>query len=64
MDEKKLNLLRDRIDKIDREILNLVESRSNLAKEVINAKGGKGIFKPKREEDLIKNLFSKVEDDC
>ena len=58
MNQKKLNLLRDQIDGIDKKILNLVETRSNLANEVIKAKDGKGIFKPKREESLIRNLFS------
>ncbi len=53
-----LEELRNKIDKIDKELLSLIEKRSNLAKKIIEAKDGVDIFKPKREENLIKKLIS------
>ena len=50
--------LRNEIDSIDKNILKLIENRSNLARKIINAKKGGDIFKPKREEALIKRLLS------
>ena len=55
---KSLEELRNKIDKIDKELLTLIEKRSNLATKIIKAKGGVDIFKPKREENLIKKLIS------
>ena len=61
MDSKIENLqsLRIKIDNIDEEILKLIDLRSELAKRIIGAKNGTNIFKPKREEILIKNLIKK-----
>ena len=61
MDSKIENLqsLRIKIDNIDEEILKLIDLRSELAKRIIGAKNGTNIFKPKREEVLIKNLIKK-----
>ena len=61
MDSKIENLqsLRIKIDNIDEEILKLIDLRSELAKRIIGAKSGTNIFKPKREEVLIKNLIKK-----
>lgn len=50
--------LRNEIDNIDKNILHLIENRSNLASKIIKAKKGGDIFKPKREETLIKKLLS------
>ena len=50
--------LRNEIDNIDKNLLQLIENRSNLASKIIKAKEGGDIFKPKREEDLIKKLLS------
>jgi len=55
---KPLKELRNKIDKIDKELLSLIEQRSSLAKKIIKAKNGVDIFKPKREEHLIKKLIS------
>ena len=52
MDEnnQKLLKLRQKIDIIDTKLIELIEDRSNLAKEIIKAKLGEDIFKPEREE--------------
>ena len=55
---KPLEELRNKIDKIDKNLLSLIEQRSNLAQQIIKAKDGVDIFKPKREEYLIKTLIS------
>ena len=57
---ERLNSIRKKIDKIDKEILSLIEERSLLAKEVVYAKKNKNIFNPLREEMLIKNLVNKT----
>ena len=57
---EKLNNIRKKIDKIDNNILDLLEERSILAKEVVLAKKNKNIFNPLREEKLIKKLVSKT----
>ena len=47
MDEnnQKLLKLRQKIDIIDTKLIELIEDRSNLAKEIIKAKSGENIFK-------------------
>ena len=59
MDEnnQKLLKLRQKIDIIDTKLIELIEDRSNLAKEIIKAKSGEDIFKPDREEALIKDII-------
>ena len=60
MDEnnQKLLKLRQKIDIIDTKLIELIEDRSNLAKEIIKAKSGEDIFKPEREEALIKDIIN------
>ena len=61
MDEtnQKLIKLRQKIDIIDTKLIELIEDRSNLAKAIIKAKAGEDIFKPEREENLIKQIIKK-----
>ena len=61
MDEnnQKLLKLRQKIDIIDTKLIELIEDRSNLAKEIIKAKSGENIFKPEREETLIKDIIKR-----
>ncbi len=54
---QKLLKLRQKIDIIDTKLIELIEDRSNLAKEIIKAKSGQNIFKPDREEALIKDII-------
>ena len=54
---QKLLKLRQKIDIIDTKLVELIEDRSNLAKEIIKAKSGEDIFKPDREEALIKDII-------
>ena len=59
MDENNQILLklRQKIDIIDTKLVELIEDRSNLAKEIIKAKSGEDIFKPEREEAIIKDII-------
>ena len=54
-----LQTLRNKIDNIDEEILKLIQLRSQLALNIVDAKSGTNIYKPKREEALINNLIEK-----
>ena len=52
----KLNKLRDAIDQIDAEILQLIAHRMTLSNEVITAKNSKTAFRPGREAALVRRL--------
>ena len=52
----KLHELRDAIDKIDAEILQLIAHRMTLSDEVIAAKNGEAAFRPGREAALVRRL--------
>ena len=52
----KLHKLRNAIDQIDAEILQLISSRMTLSDEVIAAKNGEAAFRPGREAALIRRL--------
>ncbi|MGA0973704.1 MAG: chorismate mutase [Candidatus Puniceispirillaceae bacterium] len=52
----KLHELRDAIDQIDAEILQLIAHRMTLSDEVIAAKNGEAAFRPGREAALVRRL--------
>ena len=52
----KLHKLRDAIDQIDAEILQLITHRMTLSDEVIAAKNGEAAFRPGREAALVRRL--------
>jgi len=52
----KLHKLRDAIDQIDAEILQLIAHRMTLSDEVIAAKNGEAAFRPGREAALVRRL--------
>jgi len=52
----KLHELRDAIDQIDAEILQLIVHRMTLSDEVIAAKNGEAAFRPGREAALVRRL--------
>ena len=51
-----IKALRDRIDAIDAEILQLVNQRASLANEIGTLKGGGPIYRPEREAQVIGRL--------
>ena len=53
---KKLQKLRDAIDQIDAEILQLIAYRMNVSDDVIVAKNGEAAFRPGREAALVRRL--------
>ena len=52
----KLNKLRDAIDQIDADILQLIAHRMTLSNEVITAKNSETAFRPGREAALVRRL--------
>lgn len=52
----KLHKLRDAIDQIDAEILQLITNRMTLSDAVIAAKNGEAAFRPGREAALVRRL--------
>ena len=52
----KLHELRDAIDRIDAEILQLIRHRMILSDEIIEAKNGEAAFRPGREAALVRRL--------
>ena len=54
----KLHNLRDAIDQIDAEILQLITYRMTLSDEVISAKNGEPAFRPGREASLVRRLVA------
>lgn len=57
-DQPSLTEIRQHIDALDRQILTALEQRAALASAVVAAKGGKAVFRPGREADLIRGLVS------
>jgi chorismate mutase/prephenate dehydratase len=60
VDQKRLENIRTRIDRIDRELLELLNQRAALCKEVgeIKSVSKDSVFKPFREKEVMKKLIS------
>lgn len=58
---KQLKIIRDKLDIIDDEILNLLNKRMDLVAEVgnIKHKSGGAIYRPEREKEIIQRLTNK-----
>ncbi len=56
--KKDLDNLRENIDEIDTELLELISKRASLAKEVGSLKGDGVIYKPEREAQILKSLVN------
>ncbi len=50
--------IRSEIDEVDDELNRLLARRSTLAKEMFVAKGGQNIYRPEREEAIIRRIIS------
>ena len=65
MSGKDLNLLRNQIDKIDKDILKLIQKRANIAIKVGDIKNknnpGKTLYKPERESSILRNILKSNE---
>ena len=58
--KKKLNLLRNRLDKLDNKLLSLIKSRTNLVNEVLKLKEfKKEIIDKKRINFILKKIIEK-----
>lgn len=62
MSKKDLDVLRRKIDKIDKGILNLIQERANIAIKVGNIKSknepGKTLYKPERESKILRSIIA------
>jgi len=54
MSEKGIRGLRGQIDAIDAELLGLLDRRAALARKVGEAKGGRGVYRPEREAQILR----------
>ena len=52
-----INRLRKKIDKIDLQILNLLNKRSKIAENIGKEKRSKNLFRPERQANILKNLL-------
>ena len=60
MDKKKLKIVRNKIDQIDRDIFNLIKKRTKIVKYMLNLKKYKfQIVDKKRIEEILKNIKKK-----
>ena len=61
-DKNKLQKIREKIDAIDDQILELMNARANCAKEVADAKQGSGedviFYRPEREAQILRRMMS------
>ena len=55
-DHQKLAELRTKIDEIDTQLLHLMNERARLALQVRIAKGGKNIYRPEREAEILQRV--------
>jgi len=57
--EAKLNQLRRKIDKLDRDLLKLIDQRAKLALEIgeLKEKAGQEVYSPEREEQVITQVL-------
>ncbi len=62
---KDLNLLRNKIDKIDKDILKLIQKRANIAIKVGDIKNktnpGQTLYKPERESSILRKILKSNE---
>ena len=52
-----INRLRKKIDKIDLQIVNLLNKRSKIAENIGKEKRSKNLFRPERQANILKNLL-------
>lgn len=55
-DHKKLAELRQHINKVDDELVALLNTRAKLALQARIAKGGKDVYRPEREAEIIQRV--------
>jgi len=61
--KEKINVLRDKIDLLDEQMLDLLVQRFSVSREIgeIKASGGINIGDPNREQEIIDRLVEKLE---
>ena len=61
--KEKINVLRDKIDLLDEQMLDLLVQRFSVSREIgdIKASGGINIGDPNREQEIIDHLAEKLE---
>ena len=61
--KEKINVLRDKIDLLDEQMLDLLVQRFSVSREIgkIKASGGINVGDPNREQEIIDRLAEKLE---
>ena len=61
--EARIRELRSRVDKVDRELIRLLNERARIVQEImtIKAETGKPVFDPKREEEILRRVVEENE---
>jgi|SRR3954454_22392057 chorismate mutase len=61
--QARIEELRDRVDKVDQELIRILNERARIVQEivVIKAEAGKPLFDPKREEEIFRKVAEENE---
>jgi len=61
--QARIEELRNRVDKVDRELIRILNERARIVQEivVIKAEAGKPLFDPKREEEIFRKVAEENE---
>jgi chorismate mutase len=61
--EARVRDLRERVDRVDRELVRILNERARLVQEIvaIKAQAGKPLFDPRREEEILRRAAEENE---
>ena len=61
--EARVRDLRERVDRVDRELVRILNERARLVQEIvaIKAQAGKALFDPRREEEILRRAAEENE---
>ena len=61
--EARVRDIRERVDRVDRELVRILNERARLVQEVVSVKAeaGKPLFDPKREEEILRRVAEENE---
>lgn len=61
--EARVRDIRERVDRVDRELVRILNERARLVQEIVavKAEAGKPLFDPKREEEILRRVAEENE---
>src|SRR5919206_1089241 len=61
--DARINELRSQVDKVDRELIRILNERARIVQEMltIKAEAGKPLFDPRREEEILQRVAEQNE---